>query len=86
MNARLDVRRRALRAQLSIRRSADRDTTKDRMMADAVVLDELLSNEFGSLTKASTWLFYGNGGRTAAKAYAERFKSAGVYVGLGGDK
>lgn len=86
MSARFDMRRRALRIQLSNRRSADRDDSKERMMADAVVLDELLSDEFGSLSKVSTWLFFGNGGRTAAKAYAERFKAVGVYVGLGGDK
>lgn len=83
MTASFDGLRRKLRAELHSRRCSVRDHSKERLMADAVVLDELLLEQFSSLPKTSTWSFFGNGGRAAAKAYAERFKAAGVYVGLG---
>lgn len=81
-----DIRRRALRAQLHNCRVNDRDTSKDRIMADAIVLDERLLQEFGSLPKISTWSFIGNGGRQVAEAYAEQFKAVGVYADLGSIK
>lgn len=84
MIACFDVRRRELRAELHSRRCSVRDHSKERLMADAVVLDAILSKEFGSLPKISTWTFFGNGGRTAAKAYAERLNASGAYVGLDG--
>ena len=55
MNARFDMRRRELRTQLHIRRISDGDTSKERMAADAVTLDALLLDEFGSLQRESTW-------------------------------
>lgn len=81
--ANFDRRRRELRTQLHENRVSSCDTTKERVMADAVVLDEILLAEFGSLPKTSTWLLVGNGGRLASEAYAERLKVAGAYVGLG---
>lgn len=83
MSTNFDERRRELRAELHRRRCDIRDHSKERVMADAVMLDELLLEQFSSLPKTSTWSFFGNGGRTAAKAYADRFKAAGVYVDLG---
>lgn len=80
---RFDQRRRELRAQLHKNRVNSRDVSKGRVMADAVMLDEMLLAEFGMLPKTSTWLFVGNGGKQASEAYAERLKVAGVYVGLG---
>lgn len=85
MTARFDARRRELRAELHRRRCSARDHSKERLMADAVVLDETLGKEFGPLPRISTWLFFGNGGcRKVAVAHSERFKAAGVYVGIGG--
>lgn len=81
--ANFDRRRRELRAQLHKSRVSGCDTSKERVMADAVVLDGMLLAEFGRLHKTSTWLCVGNGGRKASEAYAERLKAAGVYVGLG---
>lgn len=81
--ANFDKRRRELRAQLHRNRVNSFDTSKERVMADAVVLDEMLLAEFGILPKTSTWLFVGNGGRQASEAYAERLKVVGVYKALG---
>ena len=72
-----------LRAQLHQNRIITRDNSKERVMADVVVLDEMLLKEFGRLPKTSTWLFVGNGGRQASEAYAERLKVVGVYLALG---
>lgn len=81
--ANFERRRRELRAQLHISRVSGCDTSKERVMADAAVLDEMLLAEFGRLHKTSTWLCVGNGGRKASDAYVERLKADGIYVGLG---
>lgn len=86
ISTRFDMRRRELRTQLHIRRISDGDTSKERMAADAVTLDGLLLNEFGSLQRESTWSIGAGMTRKAALAHAERFKAAGAYVGLGGTK
>ncbi len=84
MNARFDTRRRALRADLHIRRVVDRDTSVERVMADAFNLDEMLLNEFGSLDRDSAWCYNTGGGEKLAATQAERFRAAGAYVDLGG--
>lgn len=83
MNARFDVRRRALRAELHRRRSVDRDNSTERMMADAFVLDETLASEFGSLERESLWCYNTGGGEKVARTQAERFKAVDAYVDLG---
>lgn len=84
MSARFDVRRRDLRVQLHRRRVADCDTTTERLMADAFILDEKLISEFGSLPRESGWCYNTGGGKKAAETQAKRFRAAGVYDGLGG--
>ena len=84
MIARFDVRRRDLRVQLHERRVADRDVSAERLMADAFILDEILTNEFGSLPRESVWCYNTGGGKKAAATQAKRFKSAGVYDDIGG--
>ena len=83
MTARFDVRRRELRAQLHERRIADRDVSAERFMADAFILDEMLTNEFRSLPRESVWCFNTGGGKKVAAAQAKRLKAAGAYVGIG---
>lgn len=84
MNARFDSRRRALRVDLHMRRVVDRDTSVERLMADAFILDEMLQKEFGSLDRESIWCYNTGGGEKVAATQAERFRAAGAYVGLGG--
>lgn len=84
MRARFDVRRRDLRAQLHERRVADRDVSAERLMADAFILDEMLTNEFGLLPRESVWCYNTGGGKKVAATQAKRLKAAGVYVGIGG--
>lgn len=84
MSARFYTRRRALRADLHKRRVSDRDTSVERVMADAFTLDELLRKEFCSLDRESNWCYNTGGGEKVAATQAERFRAAGAYVGLGG--
>ncbi len=83
MNVQFNKRRRTLRADLHMRRVADRDTSTERLMADAFTLDETLRNEFGSLDRQSGWCYNTGGGEKVATTQAQRFKVSGTYVGLG---
>ena len=83
MNARFDQRRRELRGQLHELRVAVRNHSTERLMAEALVLDDTLLSEFGSLPYESLWCYDTGGGEKAANVAAERFKAVGVYVGLG---
>ncbi len=83
MKGQFGLRRRLLRADLHMRRVADRDTSTERLMADAFTLDETLRNEFGSLDRQSGWCYNTGGGEKVAATQAKRFKVAGAYIGLG---
>lgn len=82
MNVQFNIRRRTLRADLHMRRVADRDTSTERLMADAFTLDETLCKEFGSLDRQSGWCYNTGGGAKVAVTQAKRFRTAGAYVGL----
>lgn len=84
MNARFDTRRRALRMDLHMRRIFDGDTSAERLMADAFILDEMLQKEFGLLDRESAWCYNTGGGEKVASAQAEQFRAVGTYLGLGG--
>ncbi|MEN9902548.1 MAG: hypothetical protein RL651_1212 [Pseudomonadota bacterium] len=83
MNVQFNIRRRTLRAELHKQRVADRDTSTERLMADAFTLDETLRSEFGSINRESGWCYNTGGGAKVAVTQAKRFRTAGAYVGLG---
>lgn len=83
MGTHFDARRRDLRVQLHKRRTLDHDTSTERLMADAFILDEKLIGEFGSLPRESGWCYNTGGGKKAAETQAKQFSAAGVYDGLG---